>query len=80
MEARVQKWGNSLAIRIPKAFANQVGLADMVAVDLSVEGNTLLVTPLQEPELTLADLLADLRPETIHEAVSWGAPVGREVW
>ena len=80
MEARVQKWGNSLAIRIPKAFANQVGLADMAAVDLSVEGNTLIVTPLQEPELTLADLLARVTPENIHGEVSTGPSVGNEAW
>jgi antitoxin MazE len=79
MQAKIQRWGNSLALRIPKSFAGEMGLAEKTDVNLTVVGETLVVS-LVAADLTLDDLLADLRPETIHGEIPTGNPVGLERW
>jgi antitoxin MazE len=80
MQARVQKWGNSLAIRIPKPFAAQMGIETSSAVDVSVVDGCLVITPAQKPRVTLDELLAGVTPENVHAETDWGKPVGREIW
>ena len=80
MRTRVQKWGNSLALRIPKAFAQEVGLEQDGEVDLSVEKGRLVVVPPITPSYTLAELLAGIRPSNLHEETNWGPLVGKEIW
>jgi antitoxin MazE len=80
MRTRVQKWGNSLALRIPKAFAQEVGLEQDGEVDLSVEKGRLVVVPPVTPSYTLEELLAGIRPSNLHEETNWGPPVGKEIW
>ena len=77
MNTRIQKWGNSLAVRIPRAFAEQMGLQTDSPVNISLEGDRLVIEPVR---FALADLLADVTPENIHGETDWGAPVGKEVW
>jgi antitoxin MazE len=80
MKARIQKWGNSLAVRIPKAFADEVRLAQDSAVDLTVRNGKLVIVPVDEPEFTLEDLVAKITPENRHGETSTGSPVGDEAW
>jgi len=49
MKTHVQKWGNSLALRIPKAFAVEVGLQNGSLVEMSIGCEKLIITPLDEP-------------------------------
>ena len=81
MKTRVQKWGNSLAIRIPKIYANQLELSSdsQVELVLSDNGLTLKVFPV-EPQYNLEEMLANVTPEQIHGETDTGAPVGREFW
>jgi len=78
MRTRVQRWGNSLALRIPKALAVSLGLSDGVAVEPTVLKGRLVVEPASFPKL--ADLLAAITHEELHGVTDWGEPVGREVW
>ncbi len=80
MEARIQKWGNSLAVRIPKAFAAEVGLREDGPVQMTVREGTLVITPATRPEYRLADLLAGVTPENIHAEAATGEPRGDEAW
>ena len=80
MKARVQKWGNSLALRIPKAFAAEIGLAENLAVDISVSEGRLVVQPQAEEPLCLADLLRGVTAENRHGEWDTGPAVGREIW
>lgn len=80
MKARVQKWGNSLALRIPKTFAAEVGLDRDVLVGLSTRGGKLIVEPLPKSPLSLDELLAAVAPENLQGEVDTGLPVGRESW
>ena len=80
MISRVQKWGNSLALRIPGAFAKEIGLRNETSVELSQVEGKLVITPLSEPDMTFDKLLAGIKKENIHEEVDTGYTAGNEIW
>jgi antitoxin MazE len=80
MKARIVKWGNSLALRIPKPFADEVRLAEDSAVDVSVRNGKLVVVPVVDPELTLEELVSRITPENRHGETETGTAIGNEVW
>jgi antitoxin MazE len=79
METRVQKWGNSLALRIPKPFASQIGLEPNSLVELSLRGTELVIALVKSPGLKLDDLLAQVTEHNLHDEVDTGPAVGDEV-
>lgn len=79
MTTTVQRWGNSLAIRIPKVFALEAGLEENTEVEIGVRGGTLVVRPARK-DWTLDELLAGITSSNIHGAADWGGATGREVW
>jgi antitoxin MazE len=80
MKARIQKWGNSLALRIPKSFAAETHLEQGTLVEVSLHDGKLLVTPLSPPTITLEELLKHVTPQNLHHEVDMGPAVGGEVW
>lgn len=78
MRTRVLKWGNSLAVRIPKPVAEQIGLEDRAAVEMSVRNGNLILSPAR-PEYSLKDLVQGITPRNKHKETDLGRPVGREV-
>jgi antitoxin MazE len=79
MRARVQKWGNSLALRIPKAVAEACLLENGAEVDLSLDDGRLIVSAVV-PRYTLDELLAGVTPENLHDEISPQGSVGVEAW
>ncbi len=80
MQTRIQKWGNSLGLRIPRSFAQEVGVGAGSEVDLSVQDGDLVVRPARRRTYRLKDLLRRVTAKNLHEEVDTGEPVGREVW
>ena len=80
MKTKVQKWGNSLALRIPKSFAAETLLEPDTEVNLSLVQGKLVVTPIVESDYSLEELLEGVTEENIHAEVDTGAPVGNEAW
>jgi antitoxin MazE len=80
MEARVQKWGHSLALRIPSAFAKKSKIQPGSRVDLSEVKGKLVITLLENEEPTLDMLLAGVTDLNLHHEVTTGAVVGIEIW
>ena len=80
MRTRVQKWGNSLALRIPKSFAVEAGLKRETSVELSLANGKLVITPIAEPKPTLKQLLAKITKENLHHEVDTGSATGNETW
>lgn len=80
MHTKIQRWGNSLGLRIPQSMAADVGVAAGSEVDVRVRGGNLVVKPAQRRTYRLADLLAGVTSGNLHREVETGAPVGREVW
>jgi antitoxin MazE len=79
MKTKVQKWGNSLALRVPKSFAVHCGLEDGSEVDLSVREGDLVVTAVRRRRYTLKELLDGVTDKNRHPEVDFGPPVGKEI-
>jgi len=80
LRGRVQKWGNSLALRIPKSFADEIGLGQNSAIQLMIKEGALVVTPEHGPQWRLEELLKNVTPENIHRAWETGSAEGDEIW
>ena len=80
MKTRVQRWGNSLAVRIPKSFAEEVGLQADSAVDVSLREGGLFVEPAPDAAPSLAELLDGVTEENLHAEVDAGPGRGSEAW
>ncbi len=79
MKTTVQKWGNSLALRLPKALADEARIREGAKVELVCTPDGVLVKARRKPRYRLADLLAGVTPENVHAETDWGISVGREV-
>ena len=80
MTSQIQKWGNSLALRIPKAVAEQVGLKQSSEVEVSVRDGQIVIKPVPASQFNLASMLAQITPENLHGETAWGDPQGKEEW
>lgn len=80
MRARISKWGNSLAVRLPKAAVESLRVREGEAVDLVIEGETLVIRA-RRPHYTLAELVAAMRPEDEPEVLDEAdvPPMGDEL-
>lgn len=74
---QVQRWGNSLGIRIPKALAIQAGIEEGAMIEFEIEDGKLIIKRKQKE---LDDMLAQITPDNLHKEVSIGDAVGREAW
>ena len=80
MRARIQKWGNSLALRIPKPFAEEARIRQGSEVDLALSEGRLVATPRSRRKWTLASLLAGVTRGNLHGEADFGPAMGREAW
>ena len=80
MNATIQKWGNSLALRIPKLFAVQTHLEQGTPVEVSVVAGKIVVGSMRKRKRSLSQLLKGITKNNLHSEVDWGKAVGREVW
>jgi len=80
MTSTIQKWGNSLALRIPKALARDVHLESGSVVNLSVRGGAVVIEPASKRKYELDDPLKRVSKKNIHRSLDTGPTVGREVW
>ena len=76
--ATVQKWGNSLAIRIPAGLAGQIDLTEGCEVVLALSEGALMIRPATEPKLSLRELLTSCKPSQLHGETKWGSDLGAE--
>ena len=79
MKTTIQKWGNSLAVRIPRPFAEEIDLRENSPVDLTIRSGKLIIVP-AEPEITLESLVEQITDENRHDEIGTGRSVGNEVW
>ena len=78
-KTQIVAWGNSQALRIPKALLEELQIREGDEVEMMVENGLLSVRPLN-PKITLESLVAEITPENLHKEIDWGKPVGSEVW
>ena len=80
MTTTVQKWGNSLALRIPRAYAAETNLAESSPVELRLQSGAIVIRPVTRRRHKLDTLLRGITARNRHTAIETGPPVGQEVW
>ena len=78
MCSQVTKWGNSLAVRIPKNMADQLSLSEDSPVDIEVTAGRIVISP-HRREYSLDELVSKITPENRIDEISFGSPVGAEL-
>jgi len=79
MKTKIQKWGNSLGVRLPKSITQQKDLTEGRGVSIVIKNNQIVIEPIAE-EPTLGTLLAAVTTDNIHTETDWGEAQGKEVW
>ena len=80
MKTAVQRWGNSLALRIPSSFAAETHISEGSQVELTLKSGTLVVKPILRKQHSLAELLKRVTPSNRPDSVETGGSVGKEAW
>ena len=80
METKVQRWGNSLAVRIPKPFARHIHLSAGMKAHVNLKNNEIVIQPVSSTKAKLSRLLAAVEPRQLHGEMFTDKPVGRELW
>ena len=80
MHVRVQKWGNSLAVRIPKPLAEDAEVKEGTVLNLAVSEGKVVATPIQKKRPSLKQLLAKVNKKNLHGEIASSPAVGRETW
>jgi antitoxin MazE len=80
MLTHIQKWGNSLGVRIPKNIAEDIQVEEGATVEMRVEEGTLVIAPIGKPAYTLEELVSKITPDNRHALIDSGLPRGKELW
>jgi len=80
MESVIRKWGNSPALRLSALALKEAALSLDQRVTIIVSDGRIVIEPSEHIEYKLDDLLAGITPQNTHTEVSFGKPVGREVF
>jgi antitoxin MazE len=81
MLVKVQKWGNSLAVRIPKAFAGEINISENSSVNLTLIDGSINLKPTENNyEYKLDDLIEKVNESNLHGEYDSGKPEGNEIW
>lgn len=80
MQTKVQKWGNSLALRIPKVLALDAHIKEGSLIDIAVSNGEIVAKPTRKAVFDLKELVRQITPKNVHGEVKTGEPVGRESW
>lgn len=79
MKTKIQKWGNSLGVRLPKSITEQKALKAGAGVSVIINNNQIVIEPLEE-EMSLESLLSTVTKANLHEETEWSEARGNEIW
>jgi antitoxin MazE len=79
MTATIQKWGNSLAVRLPKAIATEARITEGVQIELVKTKEGILLKPARRRAYRVSQLVAAITPQNLHAETCWGPSVGAEI-
>ena len=80
MHTKIARWGNSLGLRIPKTFAEELHISEGTVVELSLEDGQLVIRAAPQSGVKLENLLAEVTDENLHSEMDTGGAVGGEIW
>lgn len=79
MKTKIQKWGNSLGVRLPKSIAEQKDLKEGLGVNVLLKNNQIVIEPV-ENDISLESLLSTVSEDNLHEETEWSDVRGNEIW
>ncbi len=77
---RIQKWGNSYGLRIPKSILEELELSPDTRLEIRQVEGKIIITPIHPSKVSLEELLKQITPENLHSETDWGTPEGNEAW
>ncbi|PMP89557.1 MAG: AbrB/MazE/SpoVT family DNA-binding domain-containing protein [Hydrogenobaculum sp.] len=80
MLTKVHKWGNSLAIRIPKSIAREFDIDKNSIIEIVSEKNKIVIKPVTKPKYTIEELVAGIKDDNVHKEIDTGHNLGSEIW
>lgn len=80
MTTKVQKWGNSLAVRLPKELAERFGLKEGESVRIEENFPKIIIKRAPRKKVNLKEIVLRIKQENRHEKVEWGKFAGKEIW
>lgn len=80
MRSQLTRWGNSIALRVPKRVLEDAELSEGDAIELTVTKPGVISLRAAQKKLTLKSLLAGVTEENLQTVIDWGRPVGKEAW
>ena len=82
MNTTIQKWGNSLAVRLPKGVTETLDFHEGNQVRVKADGKRIIITPVikKNTEVQLSELLQNVTPQNKHKESAWGETKGNEAW
>ena len=80
METTIKKWGNSLAVRLPKHVVEKLKLHEGTRVEVREQKKEVIISPTPKARLTLKERIKLITPENSHQEIDWGPPRGKEIW
>lgn len=80
MRIKIQKWGNSLALRIPKEFAYESNIREDEFVNVTLDNKRIIIKPDDEKKYTLIELVSGINNSNLHKEVNAGIKTGAEYW
>ncbi|HMO78183.1 MAG TPA: AbrB/MazE/SpoVT family DNA-binding domain-containing protein [Candidatus Paceibacterota bacterium] len=79
MKTKIQKWGNSLGVRLPKSITEEKSLRAGLGVSVLIKNNKIVIEP-DEVDLSLKSLLSTVSIENLHTETDWTEARGNEIW
>ncbi len=80
MEARLQKWGNSIGIRIPNSILKDMNLKVNDILVFKQEDNKIIMSIKKDKKISLKDRFENYEGDCVSESFDWGEPMGKEIW
>ena len=85
MPTKIQKWGNSLAMRLPKEITDKLNLREGSEIKIVHKSKNIVIRPVRigrkkEKLPTLNELASKITKNNKHPLIDWVSPVGKEIW
>ena len=80
MEARIQKWGNSLGIRIPSNILKSLNIKTNDILNIELDDNKIVISVPQKKKISLEERFKEYNGENLAKNFSWDESVGKEIW
>lgn len=80
MVAKIQKWGNSLGVRLPKHLLDELEIEENASVEIVAKGDNILIYPIKKKSYSLKELMSAITKDNLHTEIEDDAPAGKEVW